>query len=119
MTSDKRRAAKRRNAQRSSGPRTAAGKSASRGNALRHGLSAQLGDNPSRSRQVERMARVIAGADASPDHLYHARIIADATLVISQIRNVRTTTLNRANLGSLNIPLHEGNLVYTRIYLDG
>ena len=44
------------------------------------------------------MARAIAGADASPDQLYHARIIADATLVIAQIRNVRTTTLNPANL---------------------
>jgi len=42
MTSDRRAAANRNNAQKSTGPRTAKGRKAVRGNALKHGLSAQV-----------------------------------------------------------------------------
>ena len=96
MASDRQRAANRRNAQRSTGPRSAAGKRASRQNALRHGLTARLGEDPARDRQVETLAKLIAGPDPTGSQLHYARIAADATLRIKQIRALRTTMMEPA-----------------------
>lgn len=96
MTSDRQRAANRRNAQRSTGPRSAAGKKRSRLNALRHGLSAQLGGDPAHDRRVEALAKILAGPEGGPSELNHARIVADATLQITQIRALRTTMMDPA-----------------------
>ena len=93
MTSDKQRAANRLNAQRSTGPRSAAGKRASRSNALRHGLSTRLGNDPGRDVRVEAMAKIIAGPDGSPGALHYARIAADTTLQIQNIRAKRTAMM--------------------------
>lgn len=94
MTSDRQRAANRRNAQRSTGPLSAAGKSASRQNALRHGLSARLGKDPAHDRQVETLAAIIAGPEAISSEFHYARIAADATLQITRIRALRTTMMD-------------------------
>jgi hypothetical protein len=94
MTSNRRREANRRNARRSTGPRSAAGKRASRSNALRHGLSARLGGDPSHNRRIESLAKIIAGAEAAADELYYARVAAEATLQIAQIRALRTSMLD-------------------------
>jgi hypothetical protein len=96
MTSDRQRAANRRNAQRSTGPRSAAGKKRSRLNALRHGLSAQLGGDPAHDRRVEALAKILAGPEGGPSELNHARIVADATLQITQIRSLRATMMDPA-----------------------
>jgi hypothetical protein len=96
MASGRQRAANRRNAQRSTGPRSAAGKRASRQNALRHGLTARLGEDPARDRQVETLAKLIAGPDPTGSQLHYARIAADATLRIKQIRALRTTMMEPA-----------------------
>jgi hypothetical protein len=96
MTSAKQRAANRRNAQRSTGPRSAAGKDASRLNALRHGLSAQLGQDPERDQRIESLAKIIAGEEANASQLHFARIAAEATLQIARIRATRTTLLDPA-----------------------
>ena len=93
MTSSRRREANRRNAQRSTGPRSATGKSVSRTNALRHGLSARLGRDPSHDQRIESLAKIIAGPEAAADELYYARIAAEATLQIARIRALRTSML--------------------------
>ena len=93
MTSDKQRAANWRNAQRSTGPRSAAGKRASRSNALRHGLSTRLGNDPAHDARVEALAKIIAGPDGPPGALHYARIAADATLQIQNIRAKRTAMM--------------------------
>jgi hypothetical protein len=93
MTSDRQRAANRRNAQRSTGPRSPAGKCASRRNALRHGLSARLGNDPAHDVRVEALAKIIVGPDGPPGALHYARIAADATLQIVNIRANRTTMM--------------------------
>jgi hypothetical protein len=94
MTSNRRREANRRNAQRSTGPRSATGKRASRSNALRHGLSARLGEDPSHNRRIEWLAQIIAGPEAAADELYYARVAAEATLQIARIRALRTSMLD-------------------------
>lgn len=94
MTSDKQREANRRNAQRSTGPRTAKGKSVSSSNAMRHGLSAGLGEHPSQNLRIELLAKAIAGPEATADELFYARIAAEATLQIERIRLWRTTMLS-------------------------
>ena len=96
MASDRQRAANRRNAQRSTGPRSAAGKRRSRQNALRHGLSARLGGDPAHDRRVEALAEILAGPEGGPSELNHARIAADATLQITQIRVLRATMMDPA-----------------------
>jgi hypothetical protein len=97
MTSDRQHVANRRNAQRSTGPRSAAGKSASRRNALRHGLSARLGQDPALDRRVEALAKIIAKPNATESELHYARIAADATLQITRIRALRTTMMDPAS----------------------
>lgn len=66
----------------------------SRTNALRHGLSARLGKDPSHNRHIESLAKIIAGPEADPAELHYARIVAEATLQIVRIRDLRTTMLD-------------------------
>ena len=96
MTSEKQREANRRNAQRSTGPRSASGKKRSRQNALRHGLSARLGGDPTHDRRAEALAEILAGPEGSPSELNYARIAADATLQITRIRVLRATMMDPA-----------------------
>ena len=93
MTSDKQREANRRNAQRSTGPRSAAGKRRSSQNALRHGLSAQLGGDPAHDRRIEALAKILTGPEGNPSELNYARIAADATLQIIRIRDLRAAMM--------------------------
>lgn len=94
MTSSKQRAANQRNAQRSTGPRSAAGKSVSRLNALRHGLSARFVKDSSHDLRVEALAKIIAGSAASASEFHHARNAAEATVQIARIRAARTAMLD-------------------------
>lgn len=89
MTSDRMAAANRRNGQRGRGPRTAAGKATSSRNALRHGLAANLLDEPAIWGKVEALARAIAGDGANIAGMNQARIIAEAQLDLVRIRRAK------------------------------
>jgi hypothetical protein len=95
MTSARKTIANRANARGSTGPKTARGKSRAAKNARRHGLSLPIVSDPTRSPQVERLARTIAGEKATADVLAAARVIAEAQLDLLRIRAVRRTLIVR------------------------
>jgi hypothetical protein len=94
MTSDRRIASSRINGRRSRGPRTAAGKARGSRNALQHGLSVSVLNEPSMCTKVEMLARVIAGADADDAQLSQARIIAEAQIDLVRIRDAKVALMN-------------------------
>ena len=67
-------AANRGNAGKSTGPRSPAGKKRSGGNAFRHGLTVSLLSNAAVAKQIERLARKLAGKTNSEIILEHARV---------------------------------------------
>ncbi len=90
MTSEKRIAANRRNALRSTGPRTPDGKSRSRLNAVKHGLSASL---PAvvETQATELLARLLAPADAGDADRDAAVRLARAEAMIEKCRHARAS----------------------------
>jgi hypothetical protein len=94
MTSERMIAANRSNGRRGCGPRTAAGKASSRRNALRHGLSVPLVNVPGMCAEVEKLARIIAGANADDTQLGHARMVAEAQLDLMRIRGIKSAIMN-------------------------
>jgi hypothetical protein len=76
LTSVRKLAANKRNSCKSCGPRSAAGKKIASRNALKHGLSAVVNRQPAPSAEIERLAKLICGADANPALLEQARYIA-------------------------------------------
>jgi hypothetical protein len=94
MTSERMAASNRRNGVRSRGPRTAGGKAASSRNALQHGLSASLLDEPAICRKVEALARAIAGAGANAAQINQARVIAEAQLDLARIRGAKARAMD-------------------------
>jgi hypothetical protein len=83
--------ANRRNALASTGPRTSAGKARVAQNARRHGLSLPARSDPSRSGEVDALAREIAGddADADAERRELALRIAAAQIDLVQARRAR------------------------------
>ena len=67
MTSERKRQANRANAQSSTGPKTAKGKKRSAVNARRHGLNVSVLHDPLLAKEVEVLARRLAGPTASPE----------------------------------------------------
>jgi hypothetical protein len=95
MASDRQIAANRRNARRSTGPRSASGRRRSSRNAFRYGLAAGVTTTAERTRDIERLARKIAGT--SPDFLTleAARKFAQAEFDLAQIRRVKVALISR------------------------
>jgi hypothetical protein len=89
VTSERQLAANRRNAVRGTGPRTRAGKERSRGNALQHGLSANLAVYRRASSETEDLARLIAGDRPHASARIYAREAASAELDLLAVRAVR------------------------------
>ena len=81
--------ANRRNALASTGPRTSAGKARVAQNARRHGLSLPARCDPSRSGEVDALAREIAGDDADAERLELACRIAAAQIDLVRARRAR------------------------------
>src|SRR5688572_1535334 len=88
-TSARKAEANRRNARASTGPRTVAGKARAAQNARRHGLNLPARYDPSRSGEIDALARVIAGADAGADRLELASRIAAAQIDVERSRRAR------------------------------
>jgi hypothetical protein len=78
-------AANRRNAQKSTGPKSAAGRERSSQNAYRHGLSLRI-SSIDLEKQIEILARQIAGGTEDRTRLTHARDAAEAELDLQRIR---------------------------------
>src|SRR5262245_22775710 len=103
MTSALRIAANRQNAQKSTGPRSAAGKSRSRRNAFRHGLSAFRLTSSSQE-EVDQLARKIVGETVDVLTFEQARAAADAQLQLVYIRRLRVAFIDRMNIfGSFSV----------------
>ena len=99
MTSARQIAANRRNAGRSTGPRSTHGKSRSARNAIKHGLSLSVLQDPVLAPEVARLAAEIAGG--RNELLELAIPIAEAQVLLLRARRVRTELINQA----LNDPL--------------
>jgi len=103
MASQKKIEANRRNARRSTGPRSSSGKERSSGNAYRHGLSRPR-SGVEFEREVEALARQIAGATADRITLDYARVAAEAELELARVRRVKAALLERVvQLGTLSL----------------
>src|SRR5262245_40617269 len=99
MSSQKRLAANRSNAKHSTGPRTQPGKSRSRANALRHGLSSRALTDATFLSEADSLTKRIAREHGKQDDCFEARIVAEAELTILRVRTARATLLdlNAAN----------------------
>ena len=99
MTGARQIAANRRNASRSTGPRSTHGKSRSARNAMKHGLSLSVLQDPVLAPEVARLAAEISGGNN--ELLELAVPIAEAQVLLLRARRVRTELINQA----LNDPL--------------
>ena len=94
MTSARQIAANRRNARRSTGPRSSRGKSRSARNAVKHGLSLSVLQDPVLAPEVARLAAAITGGR---DELLELAIpIAEAQVVLLRARRLRSELIDRA-----------------------
>jgi hypothetical protein len=106
VASERQIAANRRNAGKSTGPRSGAGKTRASRNARRHGLSLNQ-SSAAFAKQVENLARKIAGRSTDAITLEHARVAAEAELELGRVRRVRLALIERtSSLGSLEAPTH-------------
>jgi hypothetical protein len=95
----------RTNARSSTGPKTEWGKARSARNALRHGLSLPVVEDPSLSLEIDALACQIAGKDASPEIQDLARRVAEAQIDLRRVRYVRYKLLSHA-LGNPDYECH-------------
>jgi hypothetical protein len=94
MTGDRKIQANRTNARLSTGPKTGPGRARSAKNALRHGLSLSHAD-PAVSKEVDDLARQIAGPNADPEILLLARGVAEADFDVWRVRRARHRMLSQ------------------------
>jgi hypothetical protein len=96
MTSKRKAKANKQNAARSTGPGTQDGKARSSRNAYRHGLAVSALQDPAISKEVERLARTIAGKRSDPYELLQARIASDAEFDLLRVRKTRAKIIDSA-----------------------
>ena len=109
MTSDRKTKANRANARVSTGPNTVNGRARSAQNAFRHGLSLPVHSDQVLSKQVQALARLIAGSNASAHVQMLARQVAEAEVDLRRVRLASHQLLSQAGSNSLydsraNIP---------------
>jgi hypothetical protein len=108
-------AANRRNAGKSTGPSSPAGKKRAGRNAYRHGLTVSLLSNAAVTKQIEKLARKLAGKTNSEIILEQARDAAQAAIDLARVRRVKVALIERVSaLGSMETPqlfnsVHEAN----------
>ena len=98
-------AANRGNAGRSTGPRSHAGKKWAGRNAYRYGLTVSTLSNTAVAKQVEKLARKLAGKTNSEIILEQARDAAQAAIDLARVRRVKVALIERVSArGSLETP---------------
>src|SRR5215211_2351709 len=118
MATERQIAANRANASRSTGPRSRAGRKRAAGNAMVHGLAANLISNTALAEQVEKLAREIAGSTDDANLLRHARDAAYAEIDLARVRRTKIALIERAAaIGTLDRPVFE-NVRGVRKILD-
>jgi hypothetical protein len=89
MVTERKIRANRLNSKASTGPKSSLGKSASKRNALKHGLSVDLATLPDFHKQVNLLAKLLAPLSADSEHRSQAIEAATAELEILRIRKYR------------------------------
>ena len=105
MTSERKIQANRQNARASTGPKTANGRARSAQNALRHGLSLSVLFNAALSKDVEALARELAGPDAKAHVLERARRLAETQIDLCRVRYAQHQLLS----SKLSDPYYESH----------
>jgi hypothetical protein len=104
MTSERQIAANRRNARNSTGPRSTSGRKRASQNAFRHGLTTRV-SSAEFDREVETLARQIAGDTEDRVTLELARDAAEAELELARVRRVKAALIDRmAAFGRFDVP---------------
>ena len=104
MTSERQIAANRRNARTSTGPRSTSGKKRASQNAFRHGLAKRM-SSAEVDREVEELARQIAGDTEDKITIELARDAAEAELELARVRRVKAALIERVTaLGRFDVP---------------
>jgi hypothetical protein len=105
MASERQIAANRRNARKSTGPRSGAGRKRASRNAYRHGLTLSITSTAAFAKQLDKLARKIAGDTKDAITLERAREIAQAELDLARVRRAKVAVIERASLfGELDPP---------------
>ena len=105
MASERQIAANRRNARKSTGPRSGAGRNRASHNAYRHGLTLSIVSTSEYAKQLETLARKIAGDIKDAVKLERARTIAQAELELARVRRAKVALIERASaFGGLDPP---------------
>src|SRR5262245_26120320 len=105
MASERQIAANRRNARKSTGPRSGAGRKRASRNAYRHGLTLSITSTAAFAKQLDKLARKIAGDTESPISLERARAIAQSELDLARVRRAKVALIERASaFGELDPP---------------
>jgi len=103
VASDRQVAANRRNARSSSGPRSASGKKRASKNAFRHGLTKPY-SSAEFDREVETLARQIAGDTEDRIIFAFARDAVEAVLELARVRRAKIALIERATaLGRFDV----------------
>jgi hypothetical protein len=95
MATERQIEANRRNAQQSTGPRSASGKKRSSKNSYKHGLSKKPS---SPARDVETLARQLAGPVNNPKILGLARAAAEADIRLAEIGDLKVEIIESAKI---------------------
>jgi hypothetical protein len=105
MASERQIAANRRNARKSAGPRSGAGRKRASRNAYRHGLTLNITSTAAVAKQLDKLARKIAGDTKDAITLERAREIAQAELELARVRQAKVALIERAcTFGELEPP---------------
>jgi hypothetical protein len=105
MASERQIAANRRNARKSTGPRSGAGRNRASRNAYRHGLTLNITSTAAFAKQLDKLARKIAGNTDDAITLERAREIAQAELELARVRRAKVALIERASaFGELDPP---------------
>ena len=105
MASERQIAANRRNARNSTGPHSGAGKKRASRNAYRHGLTLSVTSTAAYAKQLDKLARKIAGNSDDAIMLERAREIAQAELDLARVRRAKVALIERARaFGELDPP---------------
>jgi hypothetical protein len=112
-------AANRRNARKSTGPRSNAAKKRASRNAYRHGLTLSLTSSAVLAKRLDALARKIAGNSKDEIILEHARAVAQATLDLARVRQVKIALIkNVSALGALDAPLDIFSVIKALLYVE-